>query len=255
MIPKSVFTSSWVQVSSKTRSKAYRISFVFLPPAIMVLEYCAMGFSSGGSNTSTRSSRTWTIRRIAFVDSFVWGVAVREPSPIHNGESLMDVTNGSSLLLNGLTRTVRQHKSIKGMDLWLELNLRPSWKQNNTDPKIRRSRCCNFCKSIPTKTKSGLTESKVHLRQSSSNCPLICWWLLVVVDNFPLWVSVNKPNQTSREGHYLHWLLSLHFPNPGQVRFNQKIESRTILHVYLNRARALIDTSHSISFHLSIYIK
>jgi len=66
-----------------------------------------MGFSSGGSNIRTRSSTTCTIRRMPFVENFCCGVAVREPSQIHCDESLSEVTNGSSFLLNGRTRTER----------------------------------------------------------------------------------------------------------------------------------------------------
>ena len=79
------------------------------------MEYCAIGFSSGGSKTRTLSSRTWTTRRSPLADSFGCGVAVTEPSPAHDGESLIDESCGSSLLLNGLTRTnIYQRRKLLG---------------------------------------------------------------------------------------------------------------------------------------------
>jgi len=81
------------------------MSFVFLPPATIVFEYCAMGFSSRGSNTKTRSSTTWTTRLIPLLENCGCGLADKDPSPVHEGWSRMDVTKGSSFALKGRTRT------------------------------------------------------------------------------------------------------------------------------------------------------
>ena len=80
------------------------------------------------------------MRLMPFVDNFVWGVAVIEPSPIHIGESLSDVRDGSSFELKGLTLTANISYGDWGDVCYLLLgsNLLPFLRSQNAKRQFKR---------------------------------------------------------------------------------------------------------------------